>query len=79
MVNSTVMFLMFVSECSSLQRGGLLPDHQELLVIADPSSCNGSKATAAGVGSGGATINAILVAAETLSALKGRSMVRFYS
>lgn len=79
------------SECCSLNAAAMLPLHDQLLVVEDPvAQCfdattdgpDTSHATSAGpgatagVGSGGATINAILIAAETLSAMKGHSMVQ---
>ncbi|KAK8720253.1 hypothetical protein OTU49_013472, partial [Cherax quadricarinatus] len=61
-------------ECKRLSKGGLLPSHDLLLVLDDPQhEVEVSKQeqvfhAAPGVGSGGATINAILVAMERLSA-----------
>ncbi|KAK3858192.1 hypothetical protein Pcinc_035600 [Petrolisthes cinctipes] len=62
-------------ECKRLSSGGLLPPHDNLLVVEDPQPLSsgsadqeGEKGPTTGVGSGGATINAILVAAERLSA-----------
>lgn len=57
-------------ECSRLSTGGLLPDHDLLVVVADPrqpGSPQGGR-PGPGVGSGGATINAVFVAIERLSA-----------
>ncbi|XP_018019469.1 L-fucose kinase [Hyalella azteca] len=58
-------------ECDVLHAGNFLPAHDELLVVADPRAPQGE----VGVGSGGATINAVLIAAETLSAKKDYSMI----
>ena len=46
--------------------------HTEVLVVADPSTrrTHGSPSDLYSVGSGGATLNALLVAAERLSAAK---------
>ncbi|KAA0185765.1 hypothetical protein HAZT_HAZT010331 [Hyalella azteca] len=54
-----------------MHAGNFLPAHDELLVVADPRAPQGE----VGVGSGGATINAVLIAAETLSAKKDYSML----
>ncbi|KAG0723301.1 L-fucose kinase [Chionoecetes opilio] len=60
----------FVPECRRLSSGGLLPDHDLLVVVADPKQPGSPRGgrPSQGVGSGGATINAVLVAVERLSA-----------
>lgn len=66
----TVHSIYFPTECSRLSTGGLLPDHDLLVVVADPrqpDSPQGGR-PGLGVGSGGATINAVFVAIERLSA-----------
>ncbi|XP_042225778.1 L-fucose kinase-like isoform X2 [Homarus americanus] len=61
-------------ECKRLSSGGLLPQHDFLLVLDDPrpeirpSKHDSELQSTPGVGSGGATINALLVAIERLSA-----------
>lgn len=58
------------TECRRLSTGGLLPDHDLLVVVADPVQPGKSQEGKSnpGVGSGGATINAVFVAIERLSA-----------
>ncbi|XP_064098550.1 L-fucose kinase-like isoform X1 [Macrobrachium nipponense] len=59
-------------ECKRLSAGGLLPKHEFMYVVNDPRLEDECSLTYTGetdgVGSGGATINAILVAIERLSA-----------
>lgn len=56
----------FQRELEIRQRRGVLPPHTLLLTVEDPQ---------AHVGSGGATLNALLVAAEHLSARAGHTVV----
>lgn len=58
------------TECRRLSTGGLLPDHDLLVVVADPRQPGSPQEgrPGPGVGSGGATINAVFVAVERLSA-----------
>lgn len=68
-------------ECKRLSNGGLLPRHEFLLVVDDPrpeSNCDGTDSvngSVPGVGSGGATINALLVAVERLSAYHNHTTI----
>lgn len=57
-------------ECHRLSTGGLLPDHDLLVVAVDPVQPGDHQKgkPGPGVGSGGATINAVFVAIERLSA-----------
>lgn len=70
-------------ECSRLAKVGLLPSHELLMVVDDPQWEKISKEESAsktcrleqGVGSGGATINALLVAVERLSAKRNHTTI----
>lgn len=61
---------LFPSECCRLSTGGLLPDHDLLVVAVDPVQPGDHQKgkPGPGVGSGGATINAVFVAIERMSA-----------
>ncbi|KAK7014450.1 hypothetical protein SK128_013752 [Halocaridina rubra] len=69
------------NECKRMSRGGLLPKHEFLLVVDDPGPkieddrVASSKRVTAGVGSGGATINALLIAIERLSAFHNHTTI----
>nr|XP_045618620.1 L-fucose kinase-like [Procambarus clarkii] len=68
-------------ECNRLSKGGLLPSHDLLLVLDDPRpeghlvKHESEFQPGPGVGSGGATINALLVTIERLSAQQGHTTI----
>ncbi|XP_047496936.1 LOW QUALITY PROTEIN: L-fucose kinase-like [Penaeus chinensis] len=70
-------------ECNRLAKVGMLPSHELLMVVDDPQweklSEEGSASKTCrleqGVGSGGATINALLVAVERLSAKRNHTTI----
>ncbi|MPC31889.1 L-fucose kinase [Portunus trituberculatus] len=70
LLSSSISNRYIPTECHRLSTGGLLPDHDLLVVVADPSQPSSPQEgrPGLGVGSGGATINAVLVAIERLSA-----------
>lgn len=78
--------LFYLTELNHLAKAGLLPSYGLLLVVGDPQPSILSKTQSSsacgvgsgGVGSGGATLNALLHVAERLSALNGDTTVRYF-
>ncbi|RXG60309.1 hypothetical protein Avbf_08783 [Armadillidium vulgare] len=60
-------------ETNKLSKAELLPSHDFLLVVEDPQPTLLKQNLSRGVGSGGATLNALLVVTERLSALANRT------
>ncbi|KAB7505500.1 hypothetical protein Anas_05498, partial [Armadillidium nasatum] len=61
---------------NKLSKAELLPSHDFLLVVEDPQPTLPKKQNLSrGVGSGGATLNALLVVTERLSALANRTTI----
>ena len=67
---------LFLLVCERLKSCNLLPKHELLLVVDDPSfNVPYHKTKSLGVGSGGATINGLLTIAERISAIEGYTVV----